>query len=97
MNTLSWLQDWYIRHCDGVWEHSWGISVDTLDNPGWTITVDLRETELFDKNFEKAVVKRSETDWMMCFVQEAKFEARCGPGNLEEALVAFRTFATTGE
>lgn len=38
--------NWYVRECDDDWEHSYGVKIDTLDNPGWTIAIDLRETSL---------------------------------------------------
>lgn len=41
MNELIWLQNWFAVQCDGVWEHAHGIKIDTLDNPGWTVHVDL--------------------------------------------------------
>jgi hypothetical protein len=95
VTTLSWIQDWYSRHCNGVWEHSWGIKIDNIDNPGWMVTIDLRETELFEKTFAELKLERSETDWMHCFIREAQFRANCGPANLEEALQVFRSFADT--
>jgi hypothetical protein len=38
---LQWLQEWYLEQCDREWEHEYGIKIGTLDNPGWTITIDL--------------------------------------------------------
>ena len=29
------LQKWYKSQCNGDWEHSFGIKIETLDNPGW--------------------------------------------------------------
>lgn len=26
MNTLNWLQNWYLENCNGVWEHSYRLS-----------------------------------------------------------------------
>jgi len=34
-NELKWLQQWYSEHCDGAWEHGFGITIETIDNPGW--------------------------------------------------------------
>ncbi len=45
-DILAWLQDWYRSRCDGTWEHSYGVKIDTLDNPGWLVTVDLGERSL---------------------------------------------------
>lgn len=46
MDVFTWLQDWYIQNCDGDWEHCYGIKIETLDNPGWCIDIDLIGTNL---------------------------------------------------
>jgi len=46
MNALSELQKWYFAQCDGDWEHSYGVRIDTVDNPGWTLEIDLVGTNL---------------------------------------------------
>jgi hypothetical protein len=33
-DLLEWLMRWYAAHCDGEWEHTYGVVIDTLDNPG---------------------------------------------------------------
>jgi hypothetical protein len=93
-DTLNWLQDWYAKHCNGNWEHSWGLNIGTLDNPGWRITINLEDTELFEKSFAEVSIERSERDWIFCSVKESRFEIHCGPKNLTEALEIFRAFAT---
>ena len=35
----SLLEDWYADLCNGDWEHFGGIEIQSLDNPGWMITV----------------------------------------------------------
>jgi hypothetical protein len=42
--ALERLQRWYLGECNGDWEHSYGVRIDTLDNPGWIVTIDLHET-----------------------------------------------------
>ena len=44
-NNFLWLQQWYYGHCNGDWEHGSGIHIDTLDNPGWSITINLEDTD----------------------------------------------------
>ncbi|OAX48412.1 hypothetical protein gpAD87_09590 [Paenibacillus sp. AD87] len=44
MNTLKWLQNWYLENCNGDWEHSYGVKIDTVDNPGWSVEIDLTDT-----------------------------------------------------
>jgi hypothetical protein len=44
MDTINWLQDWYKQNCDGDWEHSYGINIYTVDNPGWSVNIELTDT-----------------------------------------------------
>jgi hypothetical protein len=46
MTALDDLHHWYLAQCDGDWEHSNGISIETLDNPGWSVKIDLSDTRL---------------------------------------------------
>ncbi len=45
---INWLENWYSSQCDGSWEHFYGIKIETLDNPGWAVEIDLCETELIN-------------------------------------------------
>ena len=56
--------------------------------------MNLGDTEIEDKPFEKIEVERSENDWFICFIRNGKFEGRCGVGNLPEVLKIFRNWAT---
>ncbi|MFD9196625.1 MULTISPECIES: immunity 53 family protein [Streptomyces] len=92
---LDWLQNWYTQQCDGDWEHEWGVKIATLDNPGWTIEIDLAETDLEGRDYNLQEVNRGTQDWVRTWIAEKTFHAACGPGNLTEALTLFRTWATT--
>lgn len=92
---LDWLQNWYAQQCDGDWEHEWGVKIGTLDNPGWTIEIDLEETDLEGREYTLQEVDRSTQDWVRTWTAEKAFHAACGPGNLIEALTLFRAWATT--
>lgn len=89
MNTLQELQQWYRLQCDGDWEHHYGVKVDTLDNPGWSVTVDLSGTELAGRPFAEVRRLEHETDWIHCQVRDGKFEGRGGPLMLDEILRVF--------
>ncbi|WP_081310453.1 Imm53 family immunity protein [Pseudoalteromonas luteoviolacea] len=41
MDSLNKIQDQYFSHFNDDWEHSFGIKVDTLDNLGWSLIIDL--------------------------------------------------------
>jgi hypothetical protein len=87
---LRWLQDWYADHCNGDWEHSFGVALDTLDNPGWSLVIDLAETELAGRTLTPLRIDRTETDWIWASIEDGRFCVRCGPGNLVEAIGLFR-------
>ncbi|MFI8963050.1 immunity 53 family protein [Streptomyces sp. NPDC053493] len=92
--VLGWLQNWYASQCDGDWEHEWGVTIATLDNPGWTVKINLEETDLADREYPRQQVTRNERDWMTAWTSEKTFRIACGPGNLTEALTLFRTWAS---
>ncbi len=50
-DILTDLQNWYAAQCDGDWEHQYGVKIDTLDNPGWSVNIDLRDTPLDGRPF----------------------------------------------
>ncbi len=52
MNSLQWLQQWYRAECDDAWEHQHGITIQSLDNPGWLIKIDLAGTRLESVNMK---------------------------------------------
>lgn len=92
--VLREIQDWYAGQCDGDWEHSYGIRLETLDNPGWRMTIDLRRTDCEIESTPKQAIDRSDRDWLHWWVRDGKFVATCGPNNLEEAMRMFLAFAT---
>lgn len=93
MEGITRLQKWYADQCDGDWEHQHGIKIDTLDNPGWTITIDLEGTAQAKLAFERVNLDHSETGWMRCWVEHAKFEGRSSPHNLDAMIQQFLIFA----
>jgi hypothetical protein len=92
--NFLWLLDWYQAHCNGDWEHGSGIHIGTIDNPGWTLSVNLEDTEIEVKPFEQINIERSENDWLVCFIRNGKFEGRCGIRNLPEVLKISRNWAS---
>ena len=89
-DLLRWLQAWYKEQADGDWEHSYGIVLKTLDNPGWTVTIDLQGTKYEQLNSSEHDVRRTEDDWVVYRVREGRLEGFCGPENLIELLESLR-------
>jgi len=85
MNDLmEMLQDWYAAQCDGVWEHSYGVAINTLDNPGWNVRINgvssREEVHLcIDRDDE-------DIDWVDIIATESEFRGRGGAKNLQEIL-----------
>ena len=92
-DLFNWLQNWYDSQCDGEWEHSYGIEIETLDNPGWIVVINLLETELEDRKFQEVSVHRNESDWIDCSVKNRKYQGAGGSFNLLEILNVFREWA----
>ena len=58
-DVWTWLQAWYVSQCDGDWEHQNGISISTLDNPGWEVPIDLVDVDLPAADYERREAHRS--------------------------------------
>lgn len=93
--VLDWLQYWYAAQCDGDGEHEWGMTIGTLDNPGWSIRIDLEETDLEGREYPRRHIDRGPHDWIWIGTAEKVFQASCGPANLTETLTLFRDWATS--
>ena len=91
-SLVSKLESWFLANCDGDWEHGRGIRIETLDNPGWSIKIDLEDTEADGREFTRLHLDRTENDWLRCRVEGKYFEAYGGPTNLEEMLEIFLTW-----
>jgi hypothetical protein len=87
------LQIWYRDQCDGEWEHRYGVVIETLDNPGWLLKIDLAGTRLESKSFAPIEANTREASWVHCKVQEQKFEAACGPTMFSTAIGHFLSWA----
>jgi hypothetical protein len=89
---LQEIQRWYAEQCDGDWEHSYGVQIGTLDNPGWSVDIDLADTDLEIRPFEEASDMVPE-DWWMCKVRDAQFQGRGSPAMLGALLRVFLNWA----
>ena len=93
MNELRRLQDWYVAQCDGDWEHSYGLRIATLDNPGWTVTIDLEDTEYVGVSFAELKDMAPDRDWIRCWVEGSAWHGDGGPLMLTTILGHFLDWA----
>ena len=95
MDVLTELQRWYEAQCDGDWEHQYGVTIETLDNPGWTVSIDLINTDLETKEFREITNLEPERNWIACRVENGKFEGAGGTQMLEEIIKVFLGWVKT--
>lgn len=94
MDRIEKLCRWYEAQCGDEWEEDHGFRITTLDNPGWSLKIDLDLTPLADKTFEPFKREGSDTDWVFAWRKGMAFEAAGGPLNLGEMIDIFLAWAT---
>lgn len=88
--NVSWLMQWFRDRCDGSWEHEFGITISTLDNPGWRLSVDLRETKFSAMEMAEISIESSEHDWFVCRIVDRRFEAAGDAMKLNRLIEEFK-------
>jgi hypothetical protein len=88
--TIERIQDWYKINCNGDWEHSYGYKIETLDNPGWAIKIDLSETSLDKLEFKREFKNsNNENDWFNIHTENKTLVIYCGPENMKKVFGIF--------
>ncbi|HTA69824.1 MAG TPA: immunity 53 family protein [Bryobacteraceae bacterium] len=89
MNAVEFLQSWYQAQATGAWERIRGVTIETLDTPGWMVTIDLAGTALDGRSMAAIQAERSATDWLLCEVEQNQFR---GQGDSQKLLVVLEIF-----
>jgi hypothetical protein len=94
MDEIRRIQAWYASHCDGVWEHDHGVTITTLDNPGWHVLVDLVGTSLENCPFAELHREgQANGEWIRVRKVSGRIEGACGPTSLAVVLAEFLRWA----
>jgi len=97
-NIFVRLQNWYEANCNGDWEHTYGIKIENIDNPGWSLKIDLEDSYLQNIHFEECNYQdEDENDWVLCRKEGFKYLGYGGPQNLEKLLGIFLEWAESNE
>lgn len=77
---MSELAKWFVEQCNGDWEHSYGIKIHTISNPGWFVEVDLSYTtaEFLDEKGKEGSIEWQARLGVLC--------GFCGPFELDALL-----------
>ena len=94
---VAWIQKWYSSRCDGEWEHDRGVSIETLDNPGWLVKINLQGTNLEGVEFPEVRDLEPRRRWLACKITEQQFQGAGGPHMLGEILAVFVHWAQGSE
>jgi immunity protein 53 of polymorphic toxin system len=86
---LEWLQQWYLQQCNGDWEHEYGVTIETTDNPGWKVLVELKDTAARGAMMQPYVRNLGDDDWVRC---EVKDEVFVGYGDSTKLTFILETF-----
>jgi hypothetical protein len=89
MDAIEFLQSWYRAQTNGEWEHARGVTIETLDNPGWRVTIDLVDTPLQGVAMTPVRREKSAEDWLVCEVERDQFH---GNGDARKLLVILQLF-----
>jgi hypothetical protein len=88
-NYIVKLQNWYKTECNEDWEHTFGIKIETIDNPGWIVTIDLNETNWENLIIDRYQIMKSGDDWFEIQISNSQFIGSGGSANLEDILKSF--------
>ncbi len=89
MDALGRLQAWFAQQCNGEWEHTYGVAIETVDNPGWVVTIDLAGTRCAHIVSSQRRIERTTSDWCQTEIAASQFVGAGGPLNLEEVIEEF--------
>ncbi|WP_163341178.1 immunity 53 family protein [Desulfopila sp. IMCC35008] len=99
MKAIKELEEWYLSQCNEDWEHTYGVEIGTLDNPGWLLKIDLMDTDLEDSEYQEfsyGVGEEADTsgdNWLITKLENGKFVGYGGPQKLEELIRLFLAWA----
>lgn len=99
MTTLTRLQTWFSNQCNNEWEHSSGISIQSCDNPGWWVKINLTglplQTQAFTEIAEGVDAQRfaQGPQWLSCFTKNGTWHGAGDETKLELILEIFLAWA----
>jgi len=90
------LQKWYAEQCEDdvapgqtPWQHRYGVSISTFDNPAWNIRIDLAGTRMSGASMTPIDIDNGDEDWITCHIVDDTFCGIGDPSKLATILEAF--------
>lgn len=66
--------------------------IETLDNPGWHVEINLNETEYVNSKQEQLIRDMGNNDWINCSIVDGTFNGYGDLNKLEEIIEIFKTW-----
>ncbi len=95
VGVLDRVAEWYQSNATVFSSNAEAVKINTLDNPGWLVKVDLAGTELENLQLENFEVDRGDSDWCQSFLRDHVFVGAGDPSRLQEILGRFLEFASS--
>lgn len=89
----QWIEEWYLENQAEEWGGTTSVKIETIDNPGWSVKINLQETNLENKSFNDFFDDKSEDDWILCEVKEGFFHGVGDAKKLSTILNIFKEWA----
>ena len=94
--TIKIIQNWYQQNCNGDWEHNFGIKIESLDNPGWHVIIDLVGTNLEGIEVNVDTDTSGQNEWHEISIVDNKYIGVGSPEKLEYILDCFAKLVSSG-
>jgi len=87
---LDWIQQWFLNNCDGAWEQGEAIQINTTDNPGWEVEIDMSNTSLATLSIPQILNEKNKNDWYSVKIEDKTFSASGDAQKLQFLLGLFK-------
>jgi Immunity protein 53 len=92
-NKLLAIEQWLGRQTEDYLSTEKAIQIETLDNPGWGVRVDLKGTSALSGDIDTAEFEENADYWFHCSIAQKKFIGYGGVHNLSSILTCFTSWA----
>lgn len=89
MNNMKWLELWYKQNCDGYWEHFYGVKIETMDNPGWSVEINFSQMD-YELEIDKYEKDEGDDNWIVCSMENGCFKGFGDSLKLDEIIGIFK-------
>lgn len=93
---INWSQTWFNSHCDSNWEHGSGVKIETINNPGWSVQIDMNGTNILLHKQDWELFELSDVSWVEYKVGNNIYFASGDPLQLELLIRVFRMIIESG-